>query len=119
LSVAAASAGVGQRQGALLVEIETGAVQFLFGDPATAAAAAEQLDVGVGLGVGGDDFDGEGVGEDRDGATDGPVLAVGVVVGELVEPGRGAVDGAGPGLSGGGSILIPRASKAYMLSWSE
>jgi hypothetical protein len=118
LSVTTARARVRQRQGPLLVARETGAVQFFFGDPAM-AAAAEQLEVGVGPGVAGDDVAGEGVGVDRDGATDGPVLTVGVVVGEAVEPGRGAVAGADPGCPGGGSMLIPRASKAYRLSWRE
>jgi hypothetical protein len=96
------------------VAVETGAEQFFLGDAAMAAAVAEQLDVGVGVGVGGGgaDLDGDGAGVDRDGAADGPVLAVGVVAGELLEPGLGAADGADTGLRGGW-MLIPLASKSY------
>jgi hypothetical protein len=91
-------------------------MQFFLGDPAmaagVAAAVAEQLDVEVGVGAGEGDLDGDGVGVARDGRADGPVLGAGVVVGDPVEPGLGAADGADLGLPGGGWMLIPVASKS-------
>jgi hypothetical protein len=85
-------------------------VQFFRGDPAIAAAAAEQLEVGVGVGECEGAVDAGGDGVDRDGATDGPVLTAGVVVGEPVEPGLGAAGGGAAALPVGGSMLIPLAS---------
>jgi hypothetical protein len=94
-------------------------VQFFLGDPAIAAAVAEQLDVGVGVGDGEGDLDGDGVGVGRLGVADEPIPAVGVVVGDPVEPGLGAADGVDPGLPGGGWMLIPFASKSYSPRWRE
>ena len=73
--------------------------------------------MGVGVGDGG--LDGDGVGVAGLGSADGPVLAVGVVVGEPVEPGLRAADGVGTWFPDGGWMLIPVALKSYRLRWRE
>ncbi len=73
----------------------------------------------MGVGVGEGDLEGDGVGVAGRGVADGPVLAVGVAVGEPVEPGLRAADGAGSRFPDGGWMLIPLVLKSYRLRWRE